>query len=260
MGHKLGQTVVRRHLYQYNVFVLGSARRDTRRATRLFSAALGLCVRCALCAPMCAENLAAILGQRIHNQSNGDTTVKSKKAAALLSVTALFLAACSSTPINTPINPTAGDMAKPATSLPAAPASRRPEAAATTPVPPVALLAYLDPKNLIATDRSVYFDFDEFVVKSQYTPLIERHGRYLASTPALAIRIEGNADERGSSEYDLALGQKRAEAVMRSLKLLGVKESQMEAISWGKEKPKASGHDEAAWAQNRRADVVYPAR
>lgn len=135
-----------------------------------------------------------------------------------------------------------------------------PKGAATSPVAAVALPAYLDPKNPISTERSVYFDFDEFVVKEQYTPLIERQGRYLASRPALAIKIEGSADERGSSEYDLALGQKRAEAVKRSLMLLGVKDAQMEAISWGKEKPKATGHDEAAWAQNRRADVVYPAR
>ncbi len=179
-----------------------------------------------------------------------------KNAVALLSVTTLFLAACSSTPMNTP----AVGAANPATNAPVAQPPASPKAAAVSPVASVALPAYLDPKNPISTDRSVYFAFDEFVVMGQYTPLIERQARYLASAPALAIKIEGNTDERGSSEYDLALGQRRADAVMRSLKLLGVKDSQMEAISWGKEKPKATGHDEAAWAQNRRADVVYPAR
>jgi peptidoglycan-associated lipoprotein len=90
--------------------------------------------------------------------------------------------------------------------------------------------------------------------------LIERHGKFLASSPNVAIRIEGNADERGGSEYDLALGQKRAEAVLQALRIYGVKDSQMQAISWGKTKPKALGHDEAAWAQNRRVDLQYPGR
>jgi peptidoglycan-associated lipoprotein len=182
--------------------------------------------------------------------------VKPKIAVALLSVTVLFLSACSSTPIDTP----SVSATKPATSTLAAQPSATPKAAAAASVALVALPAYLDPKNPISIDRSVYFDFDEFVVREKYTPLIERHARYLASTPAVAIKIEGNTDERGSSEYDLALGQRRADAVMRTLKLLGVKDTQMEAISWGKEKPKATDHDEAAWAQNRRADVVYPAR
>ena len=90
--------------------------------------------------------------------------------------------------------------------------------------------------------------------------MLELHGRYLSANPKLSIRVEGNADERGSAEYNLALGQKRAESVVRALKLYGVKDSQMEAVSWGKEKPKAMGHDEAAWAQNRRVDLVYPSK
>lgn len=128
------------------------------------------------------------------------------------------------------------------------------KAAVTT----VALAPHLDPANPISTQRSVYFDFDNFEIKSQFTGLIERHARYLASKPSLAIRIEGNADERGSAEYNLALGQRRAESVSRALRLYGVKGSQMEAVSWGEERPKATGHDESAWSQNRRADLVYP--
>ena len=80
----------------------------------------------------------------------------------------------------------------------------------------------------------------------------------MQSKPTLTVKIEGNADERGSAEYNLALGQKRAEAVLKALKIYGVKDAQMEAISWGRERPKATGHDEAAWAQNRRVDLVYP--
>lgn len=105
--------------------------------------------------------------------------------------------------------------------------------------------------------KSIYFDFDSFVVKDEYRPIVDENARYLAKNKAKHIVIQGNADERGGSEYNLALGQKRAEAVRRSLALLGVPDGQMEAVSFGKEKPRALGHDEAAWAENRRADIVY---
>ena len=114
-----------------------------------------------------------------------------------------------------------------------------------------------DPAGPLAK-RSIYFDFDQYTIKPQYTALVERQGKYLAGQPALAIRVEGNCDERGSSAYNLALGQRRADAVVRALKIYGVKDAQMEAISWGKDKPVATGHDEAAWALNRRVDLQYP--
>lgn len=113
-----------------------------------------------------------------------------------------------------------------------------------------------DPKGALAK-RSVYFDYDKYVVKDEFKPLVAAHGKYLESNKGRKIVIQGNADERGGAEYNLALGQKRAEAVRKSLSVLGVSESQMEAVSFGKEKPKALGHDEAAWAENRRADIVY---
>jgi peptidoglycan-associated lipoprotein len=119
---------------------------------------------------------------------------------------------------------------------------------------------HLNPNSLISTQRSVYFDFDQFNVKSSETAVVERQGKYLASKPNLAIRLEGNADERGGREYNLALGQKRAEAVARALKVYGVSDKQAEPVSFGSEKPKAAGHDEAAWAQNRRVDFAYPAK
>ena len=105
--------------------------------------------------------------------------------------------------------------------------------------------------------KSVYFDFDSFVVKSEYQSVVEAHGKYLASTKNRRIVVEGNTDERGGREYNLALGQKRAEAVKQRLMLLGATDSQIETVSFGKEKPKAMGSNEEAWAQNRRADIVY---
>ena len=117
---------------------------------------------------------------------------------------------------------------------------------------------HLNPNSLISTQRSVYFDFDQFNVKASETAVVERQAKYLASKPNLTIRLEGNADERGGREYNLALGQKRAEAVARALKVYGVSDKQAEPVSFGSEKPKAEGHDEAAWAQNRRVDFAYP--
>ena len=108
-----------------------------------------------------------------------------------------------------------------------------------------------------AGDRSVYFGFDEFSVKPDFVPLIERHGRYLASRPKLNVKIEGNADERGSREYNLALGQKRAEAVRKALGLLGAREDQIEAVSLGEEKPSCTESSEECWSRNRRGDMLY---
>jgi len=115
----------------------------------------------------------------------------------------------------------------------------------------------LDDPASILPKRSIYFDLDSYVVKDEYKPVIEAHAKYLISRKDRKIIIQGNTDERGGSEYNLALGQKRSEAVRRALQLLGVSDNQMEAISLGKEKPKATGSGEEAWAENRRADIVY---
>ena len=106
-------------------------------------------------------------------------------------------------------------------------------------------------------NRSIYFDLDSFVVKDEFKSVIDAHSQYLIAHPDRKVIIQGNTDERGGSEYNLALGQKRAEAVRRALSLLGVPDGQMEAVSFGKEKPKATGRDESAWAENRRADIAY---
>jgi peptidoglycan-associated lipoprotein len=113
-----------------------------------------------------------------------------------------------------------------------------------------------DPANILSK-RSVYFDYDSFVVKDEFRPLVEAHARYLVANRGTRMIIQGNTDERGSREYNIALGQKRADAVKRTMTLLGAQEAQIETVSFGKEKPKNPGHDESAWAENRRADIVY---
>lgn len=105
--------------------------------------------------------------------------------------------------------------------------------------------------------RIVYFDYDSYVIKPDYQSLIEGHARFLKANAGRRINIEGHTDERGGREYNLALGQRRSEAVRRALGLLGVNDSQVEAVSFGKEKPAAPGSDEASWAKNRRAEIVY---
>ncbi len=184
-----------------------------------------------------------------------------KNAATLIPASLmLLLAACSSPPVAPPAAP--APAAAPVAAAPAPAPAPAPTARATpdSHVASVTLPDYLDPKNPLSRERSVFFDFDDTAIKADYNVLLERHGRYLASHPGISIRIEGNTDERGSPEYNLALGQKRAQAVLSSLKLMGARDSQMEAVSWGEEKPRAAGHDEGAWSQNRRADLNYPAR
>jgi peptidoglycan-associated lipoprotein len=121
----------------------------------------------------------------------------------------------------------------------------------------VPLAPHLDPASDISRVRSVYFDFDRAVLRADATPVIEMHGKYLSGAGAVQAVVEGNTDERGSSEYNLALGQRRAEAVVKQLKITGAKDNQLEATSYGKERPAAAGHDEGAWSQNRRADIRY---
>jgi peptidoglycan-associated lipoprotein len=114
-----------------------------------------------------------------------------------------------------------------------------------------------NPQSPLAQQRSVYFDFNSYVVPDQYRSLVEMHSTYLTAHTQQKIRIEGNADARGGAEYNLALGQRRSDAVSRMMTLLGVNSNQIEAISFGKEKPKAMGNTEADYAENRRADIVY---
>jgi len=114
-----------------------------------------------------------------------------------------------------------------------------------------------DPNNILFK-RSVYFDYDSNAVKDEFRPVVQAHSKYMtADKKDSKIRIEGNCDERGSREYNLALGQRRAEAVKKVMTVLGVQDGRIETVSFGEEKPQSQGHDESAWAQNRRADIKY---
>ena len=109
----------------------------------------------------------------------------------------------------------------------------------------------------VGVARIIYFDFDSYSVKPEFQSLLEAHARYLKASSARKAMLEGHTDERGGREYNLALGQKRAEAVRRALALLGVPDAQMEAVSFGKEKPAVQGNNESAFAQNRRVELSY---
>jgi len=116
--------------------------------------------------------------------------------------------------------------------------------------------ALKDPKNILSK-RIIYFDYDSFVVKDEYRAQVEAHARYLQTNRPANITLQGHTDERGSREYNIALGQKRADAVKQLMRVLGATEIQIETVSFGKEKPRADGHDETTWAQNRRVEIIY---
>ena len=113
-----------------------------------------------------------------------------------------------------------------------------------------------DPANILSK-RIIYFDFDSFVVKDEFRSVIDAHAKYLQANRSARMTLQGHADERGSREYNIALGQKRSDAVKKLMQLLGATEMQIETVSFGKEKPRDPGHDEAAWAENRRVEIVY---
>ena len=106
-------------------------------------------------------------------------------------------------------------------------------------------------------DRTIYFDYDSFSVKAEYQGLVDQHARFLQANKGRSVSLEGNTDERGSREYNLALGQKRAEAVRRAMTLVGASDAQIEAVSFGEEKPAAQGSSEDAYAKNRRVEIRY---
>jgi len=116
-----------------------------------------------------------------------------------------------------------------------------------------------DPASLLS-NRTVYFDFDSSEIKGPDRPVIEAHGRYLADHSSATVTLEGHADERGSREYNIALGEQRANAVRQLMALLGASASQIKVISYGEEKPVAEGHNEAAWRLNRRVEIKYNSR
>ena len=175
----------------------------------------------------------------------------------LLSLAILgVLAGCASTETQKPADVTEGK--------PVAPVVTPPKTGGDTLVTPVKPpqvtgdpLDPLNPKSMLNKQRSVFFDYDSFVIKDEYKPLVTAHSRYLVANRAQKITIEGNTDERGSREYNIALGQRRADSERQMMVLLGVKEDQIETVSFGEEKPRNPGHDEAAFSENRRSDIRY---
>ena len=113
-----------------------------------------------------------------------------------------------------------------------------------------------DPKSILSK-RSIYFDYDKYDVKPEYKDLVAAHAKFLANNRQFKMLIQGNTDDRGSREYNLALGQKRADSIKKMLTLMGAREEQVESVSLGEEKPKNEGQNEAAWAENRRGDMLY---
>ncbi len=185
-----------------------------------------------------------------------------RTSAPLLAVlsAAVLLAACGSTPIDTKSAPPV-ETRKPVATVAPAPA---PATSATPTATPQSTVKTVDlaAQNAAAAaaaaasaQRVIYFDFDSYVIRDEFKPSIDVYARLLATDKARKLTIEGHADERGGREYNLALGQKRAEAVAKSLALLGAGDKQVEAVSFGEERPADPGHDEAAWAKNRRAEL-----
>ncbi len=171
-------------------------------------------------------------------------TSASKTVAVLLASIAL-ISACS-----TPVK-----LEEPAKIVEAKP---EPVKAADTREVKPQVAAEVDPLTVGAlAKRSIYFDYDSYVVKEEFKATVEAHAKFLVANKGRKILVQGNTDERGGREYNIALGQKRAEAVRKALALLGVSEAQVEAVSLGEEKPKATGSDEASWAENRRSDIIY---
>ncbi len=161
----------------------------------------------------------------------------------------LLVAACTSTPTKdvTPDN-VEPPLQRPAEATIASPTRSSPMVEAPNPLK--------DPGNILSK-RSVYFEYDQFLVKDSDKPLLQAHALYLRQHPAAKVVVQGNTDERGSREYNIALGQRRADAVKQIVRLLGAEDRQIETVSFGKEKPRCQASDESCWSQNRRADLVY---
>jgi len=176
----------------------------------------------------------------------------------LLTATVIFfllaLAGCATTPSEQP-SAAVEDRGKPVG--PPGPVPAKPDVGAKPLVEkPLGAAALKDPGNILSR-RSIYFDFDSNLVKDEFRPLVTAHARYLQQNPGTKMRIEGNTDERGSREYNIALGQRRSEAVKQMMQLLGARADQVESVSFGEEKPRCTDPAESCWSQNRRGDIAY---
>ena len=163
------------------------------------------------------------------------------KKALFSALTLALLYGCASTPVE-PETPAASG-AQPAQGLPVSPP------VAARPVQPAA--------PIDISKRSVFYEYDKYDIRDEYRPVLQAHGKYLAENRGKKMLIQGNCDERGSREYNIALGQRRAEGVKRMLVLMGATEAQVEPVSLGEEKPRCADHNEGCWSQNRRSDMLY---
>ena len=169
------------------------------------------------------------------------------------------LAGCASQEAQKPAEVTDGKATPPPVVTPP-PKKEDPPPVVTRVEPPKVIGTALNPLNPdsdLYKKRSVFYDYDSVVVKDEYKPVVTLHAQYLVANRGQKITIEGNTDERGSREYNIALGQRRADSVRQMMVLLGVKEDQIESVSLGEEKPRNPGHDEAAFSENRRSDIRY---
>jgi peptidoglycan-associated lipoprotein len=179
-----------------------------------------------------------------------DIEENSMHIIAIVLVAMSVLAGCSSQPVS---EQTAASVV-----------DRNPEAVIASEVRPIIITGgneFIDPRlkdpGSPLSKRTIYFDLDSFIVKDEHKTLLEQHARFLASNGKYKMLIQGNTDERGTREYNLALGQKRSEAIKKVLKLLGAREDQLEAVSLGEERPACSESSEDCWAKNRRGDMLY---
>jgi len=177
------------------------------------------------------------------------------RAVLIAAFAALFLGACTTTPTEDEQKPAGVEERAPG----AGAAGEKPGISTvdlTARPAPSDIDELKDPSSPLSK-RSIYYDFDRFDVKDEYRPLVEAHARYLRENSGAKVLIQGNTDERGSREYNVALGQRRSDGVKKMLILLGAKDAQIEAVSLGEEKPKSEGSNEQSWSQNRRSDILY---
>ena len=186
---------------------------------------------------------------------------KFQSSIASACLVAVLLAGCSSSgPVKEqePAPVADAELSKPMASKPPIQVVQTPITAATIPATPVSSDANptKNPNNILSK-RVIYFDYDSNIVKEEFRPLVAAHAKYVSTTGSAKMIVQGNTDERGGREYNLALGQRRADAVRQMMTVLGAEGARVESVSFGKEKPAAQGTTEEAFAKNRRAEIVY---